>query len=69
MALTADQKEQIMQARETERVATSKTRLYQATVDGKRVQMLSISGLGPEGAREYCAGIFGSRMTGFEGKA
>lgn len=64
MALNADEKEKIMQSREKERL-TSKTHLYTATVDGKNVCMLSVSGLDADSAEKYCYGIFGDRMTDF----
>ena len=68
MALSADEKERIMQARgETSRVAAFKTRLYRPIVDGQPITMLSLSGLTLEQAEAYCRDKFGARFTGMAG--
>ena len=68
MALSADEKERIMQARgETSRASAFKTRLYRPIIDGKSITMLSINGLTPNEAEAYCRDVFGSRYTGMAG--
>ena len=68
MALSADEKERIMQARgETSRTSATMTRIYRPIIDGKPITMLSISGLTPEQAETYCRDVFGARYTGMAG--
>jgi len=65
MALTADEKEKIMAARgESQKAATGKTRLYTPIIDGKRITMISLSGLSEEEARLYCIDKFGEKRFG-----
>ena len=64
MALTANEKERLMAARTTEKLA-AKTILYTAIVSGQPVQMVSVSGLDIEQASAYCVSIFGNRFEGF----
>ena len=64
MALTANEKERLMAARTTEKLA-AKTILYTAIVSGQPVQMVSVSGLDYKQAHAYCVSIFGSRFEGF----
>lgn len=66
MALTADEKERIMQSRASERVATSTTKLYRPTVDGKKITLLALSGMNRDKAWAYCYGIFGKRLESLE---
>ena len=42
------------------------TKLYRATVDGKGVTMLALSGAPKADAEAYCRDIFGKRMTAFQ---
>jgi len=44
----------------------SQTKLYRATVDGKGVTMLALSGATKDEAEAYCRDIFGERMTDFK---
>ena len=65
MALSASEKERLMAARTTEKLA-AKTILYTAIVSGQPVQMVSVSGLDYKHALAYCEGIFGKRFEGFK---
>jgi len=67
MALSASEKERIMQARgESSLFAQGSTIIHHPVVDGKPVTMVSISGLSKTQAADYCRGIFGKRFSGFK---
>lgn len=42
------------------------TKLYRPTVDGKKITMLALSGMGRDEAWAYCRDIFGKRLESIE---
>ena len=66
MALSADEKEQLMSARTSEK-EISGTIVYTVIVSGQTFPMISVMGQSEKEAYEYCLAIFGSRFEGFKG--
>jgi len=67
MALTADEKEAIMQARgEASHAPTGPTRVYRPVVSGKAITMLAMSELSHSEAEAQCRAIFGERFSHIE---
>ena len=66
MALSADEKEQLMSARTSEK-EISGTIVYTVIVSGQTFPMISVMGQSEKEAYEYCSSIFGARFEGFKG--
>lgn len=69
MALSADEKEQIMQSRggDTKEFSASGVKVYHPIIDGKPCIMTNTTGMSEAEAAEYCRDRFGKhRFGGFD---